>query len=105
MLPGDEQMDFEEVLSSASDFLISNTEIKDSGRVTIPSRQRERYGVCVGDYVHMVVRKGDDTFPVFDAPLDSHYRVTIPKEKRELHGISVGDRVDVRVKTDTVNGR
>lgn len=71
--------------------------VHDAGRVTIPSRHRDRLDIEQHDIIDLLVYAGEDAFSATDLPVDASGRVRIPGRKRDLYGIEDDDRVDIEV--------
>jgi bifunctional DNA-binding transcriptional regulator/antitoxin component of YhaV-PrlF toxin-antitoxin module len=81
-------------------FLVEAVEVYDGGRLTIPSRLRDRYGVGDDDVVDVqVLREDQPTIVALDLVVDADGRIRVPERKRQLYGLDDGDVVDINVRT------
>lgn len=78
-------------------FTVAGVEVHDSGRVTIPSRFRDRYSIVEGDILDVRVRAEAVTFWALDLPVDASGRIRIPSRKREIYDLSDEEIIDVDV--------
>lgn len=78
-------------------FQAAGLEVHDDGRVTIPSRFRDRHDIEEDDVLDLRVDAGGVTFWALDIPLDGSGRVTIPHHKRNLYEVEDGSIIDLDV--------
>lgn len=71
--------------------------VTSKGKITIPSRLRDRYGIDPDDVVDIVVDTGEVSFGATDIVVQSDGRIRIPERKRTLYGIEDGDTLDIEV--------
>lgn len=85
-----------------SSFFVPDATLFDDGRVTIPARHRNRYGLGENDVVDLSFSTPDDapttrTVFAFDLVLNDSGSVRIPARKRDIYGLEDGMDLDIEV--------
>lgn len=83
-------------------FLVSEMNVHDGGRVTIPHRFRDRFNLGHHDIVDVLVLAGGTTFFSPDLPLDGSGRVRIPDRQRTIYDVEDGDHITFEVVPTTL---
>lgn len=78
-------------------FNVTGLEIVDNGRITIPSRFRDRYDLEEDDVIDLRITTEGVRFWCLDLVVDGSGRIRIPQRKRELYDVEDGDFVDLDV--------
>lgn len=80
---------------------VTNCQIIDDGKITIPKPTRDRYGFERGWIIDLRVHDSypdDDPIMVSDASVNTKNRVTIGKTRLESNNLEDGDIVDVEIR-------
>jgi bifunctional DNA-binding transcriptional regulator/antitoxin component of YhaV-PrlF toxin-antitoxin module len=74
----------------------NDLQVTQAGRVTIPNRTRERYGIDIGDTVDILVyTTSEDGAAHANMKVQNRGRLQIPHRTRESMDIDAGDFVSV----------
>lgn len=87
-----------------SEIRIPGVEVTDEGRVTIPSRIRDRHDIVEEDVVDAFLEREDaEDVTALDLIVDSSGRVRIPSRKRDIYDIEADEVIDVTIRTTGIS--
>lgn len=93
--------DIEYVWGDDATLILHDVQIRDSGRITIRKKRREKYGIDIDDFVHLVIHTNGETFRTNDVQVGRKGQVTIPLRQRERYGVDIGDTVTAELKAES----